>query len=107
MKRFVAVKALRIQHAKSEQVRRRFVDEARKLAKVDSQHVVKVHNTGSHEGVRYSVMEYVPFSVDRLIHEDYGGGPVDYGVAIGILKQTLKGGKSDKIGWLYGRQEVI
>ena len=91
LRRFVAIKALRTQRAKSEEVRRRFVDEARKLAEVDCQHVVKVHNTGIHEGVRYFVMEYVPFSVDKLIHESYGGGPVDYGVAGSILKQTLSG----------------
>lgn len=91
LKRFVAIKALREQRANSLDVRQRFVNEARKLAKVDSQHVVKVHNTGTREGVPYFVMEFVPFSVDELIHEDYGGGPVDYGVATSILKQTLAG----------------
>ena len=91
LRRFVAIKTLRAQSAKSVEVRQRFVDEARKLAKIDSQYVVKVHNTGGREGVRYFVMEFVPFSVDKLIHQYYGGGPVDYGVAGSILKQKLSG----------------
>lgn len=91
LRRSVAIKALAPQGDMSEDVRRRFVDEARKLAKVRSPHIVPVYNTGKKDGVHYFVMEYIPFSVDTLIYEDYGGSPVESELASDILKQTLVG----------------
>ena len=91
LQRFVAIKALSAQGDGSEDVQRRFVEEPRKLAKVKSPHVVNVYNDGNHEGVRYFVMEYVPFSVDGLLQESFEDHPVEHELATRILKQTLQG----------------
>ena len=85
--RFVAIKVLVAKDDGSEDTQQRFVDEARKLAKISSQHVVTVHSNGIHDGVRYFVMEYLPYSLDKLL-EDYQIGP---DLANRILKQTLEG----------------
>ena len=91
LRRFVAIKALASQGDESEDTQQRFVDEARKLAKISSQHVVKVHYNGIHEGVRYFVMEYVPSSLDDLLRDYFKNQPVEYDLANRILKQTLEG----------------
>ena len=91
LRRFVAIKALVEQGDGSEDVQRRFVEEARKLVKVKSPHVVNVYNNGKHEGVRYFVMEYVPFSVGGLLQESFEDHPVEQELASRILKQTLQG----------------
>lgn len=91
LQRVVAIKALAMQGDESEHVQQRFVDEAKKLAAVKSHHVVKVYNNGTHNGVRYFVMEYVPYSLDDLLQEPFDDYPVEYELANRILKQTLKG----------------
>ena len=101
LRRYVAIKALAPQGGLSEDAERRFLMEARKLAKLRSPHVVTVHTTGKQDGVRFFVMEYLPFSLDRLI-EDFDGGPVSADIANRILKQTLEGlAAVHHAGWIH------
>ena len=69
---------------------RRFRKEARILAKVRNPHVVTIHNIGRRSGQLYFVMEYLPFSLDDLIEDDFGA-PIPYEDASHILKQILEG----------------
>lgn len=69
----------------------RFVDEARKLAKIANQHVVTVYNNGNHDGVRYFVMEYLSYSLADLLKAYFDDSPVERELAIRILKQILEG----------------
>ena len=55
----VVVKVLRPEYARNEQLRRRFVREARYATSLDHPHVVRVHDAGEAEGVHYIVMQYV------------------------------------------------
>ena len=89
--RFVAIKALDSRWTDCPDVRRRFLDEARKLAKISNPHVVDVYNNGRYNGVPYFVMEFVSYTVHELIHEDFDGGPVEHDLARRLLKQTLQG----------------
>ena len=62
------------------------------LARVSSPRVVGVHRRGTLADTPYFVMDFVPFTVHRLIHEDFDGGPVvDYELCVRILRQTLEG----------------
>ena len=55
----VAVKALADNWAQREDVRERFLEEARILRAADSDHVVRVYDIGEAEGLLYLSMEYV------------------------------------------------
>ena len=91
LRRFVAIKALTAPGNGSDQSKQRFVDEARKLADIANQHVVTVYNNGNHEGVRYFVMEYLPYSLADLLKGYFDDSPVEHELAVRILKQTLEG----------------
>ncbi|MDO9378043.1 MAG: serine/threonine-protein kinase [Nocardioidaceae bacterium] len=54
----VAVKALADHWAERDDVRERFLDEARLLRRADSDHVVRVHDVGESDGTPYFVMTY-------------------------------------------------
>ena len=54
----VAVKALADNWAQREDVRERFLEEARILRAADSDHVVRVYDIGEAEGTPYFVMTY-------------------------------------------------
>ena len=89
LRRKVAVKAFAPHDGLDHQdARRRFVAEARKLARLASPYVVTIHDTGSWRGTPYFVMEYIPYSVDDLLCE-LDGAPYPYEDAARILKQTL------------------
>ena len=70
-----------------DEMRERFIDEARKLAKFRNPHIVTVHHIGRVPDSErlYFVMEYMPYSLDESL-SDY-----DYGESARILKQTLQG----------------
>src|SRR5215467_4987879 len=55
----VAVKSLLPQMGKSEEHVARFTQEAKTLAKLQSEHVARVFDVGEHEGIPYMVLEYL------------------------------------------------
>jgi pSer/pThr/pTyr-binding forkhead associated (FHA) protein/tRNA A-37 threonylcarbamoyl transferase component Bud32 len=56
----VVVKVLKGELEDNEQIRRRFVREARYASSLDHPHVVRIHAAGEAEGAHYIVMQYVP-----------------------------------------------
>ena len=74
----------------ADDARRRFLAEARKLASINSPHVVTIHDRGSSAKVPYFVMEYLPYSVHDLL-ADLDGESCPYEDAARILRQTLTG----------------
>jgi tRNA A-37 threonylcarbamoyl transferase component Bud32 len=84
----VVVKVLNDDLEGSEQIRSRFVREARYASSLDHPHVVRIHTAGEAQGAHYIVMQYVR-GVDlraRLASE----GPLEPDVAIGILSQMAE-----------------
>lgn len=57
--RFVAVKVLPLQHAHSPVFVKRFVQEARSVAKLTHPNIVQIHDFGEQDGIMFIVMEYV------------------------------------------------
>ena len=93
LRRFVAIKALIDYGNESDNSnsKKRFVDEARKLAEItNKKHVVEVHDKGKHTKVPYFVMEFVPYSLVDILDE-FDDGPVDPELTIKLLRQTLEG----------------
>jgi tRNA A-37 threonylcarbamoyl transferase component Bud32 len=81
----VVVKVLRDELEGDEQIRRRFVREARYASSLDHPHVVRIHAAGEAEGAHYIVMQYVR-GIDlraRLASE----GTLEPEVAIRVLSQ--------------------
>ena len=70
-----------------DEMRERFIDEAKKLAKCKNPHIVTVHHIGRVPDPErlYFVMEYMPHSLDTFLC-DY-----EYEESARILKQTLQG----------------
>jgi eukaryotic-like serine/threonine-protein kinase len=73
--------------------RRRFLEEARVMARVRSPNVVEVYAFGEHEGRPYFVMEYVNgITADTWFRERMmQGGPPPIDEALGILEQCCRG----------------
>jgi len=57
--RFVAIKVLPAGSAKDSTFQKRFVQEARAIARLYHPHILPVHDFGEHDGTTYIVMEYV------------------------------------------------
>src|SRR5437660_8686322 len=57
--RYVAIKVLPAYHARDPIFVKRFVQEARSVAKLAHPNIVQIHDFGDQEGVTYIVMEYV------------------------------------------------
>jgi serine/threonine protein kinase len=57
--RYVAVKVLPAYHARDPVFVKRFVQEARAVAKLQHAHIVPIHDYGEQENITYIVMEYV------------------------------------------------
>jgi serine/threonine protein kinase len=84
----VAVKALADNWSQREDVRERFLEEARILRAADSDHVVRVYDVGEAEGTPYFVMTYADRgTVADLLKE----GRVDLERAISIVGQASDG----------------
>lgn len=77
----VAVKILKKELTQDEQFVKRFLREAKTLAKLTDQHIIHVYSAGQHEGAYYFIMEYVEgqplsdliergskFTVEETIH---------------------------------------
>ncbi len=75
---------------RSEDVRQRFVQEARAMALVNHPNVLHIHAFGEHASVPYFVMEFVDGqTVDSWLLES--GGPPDLDVALRILDDVCQG----------------
>jgi eukaryotic-like serine/threonine-protein kinase len=84
----VAVKALADNWAQREDVRERFLEEARILRAADSDHVVRVYDVGEAEGTPYFVMTYADRgTVADLLKE----GRVDLERAVSLVRQAGDG----------------
>ncbi|TWD80092.1 serine/threonine protein kinase [Kribbella amoyensis] len=85
----VAVKVLAENWAHDDSVRRRFLEEGRFLRRVESEHVVQVHDVGELEDGRpFLVLTYADRGTlaDRLKKE-----PLDLSTAIGVVVQVGRG----------------
>ncbi|HZL85249.1 MAG TPA: protein kinase [Candidatus Krumholzibacteria bacterium] len=65
--RFVALKLLRPEYAKSEDSRRRFLREARAAAHVEHSYIAAIHAAGEEDDILFIAMEYVSGSTLRSI----------------------------------------
>jgi eukaryotic-like serine/threonine-protein kinase len=84
----VAVKALADNWAQREDVRERFLEEARILRAADSDHVVRVYDVGQAEGTPYFVMTYADRgTIADLLKE----GRVDLERTISLVRQAGDG----------------
>jgi len=84
----VAVKALADNWAQREDVRERFLEEARILRAADSDHVVRVYDVGEAEGTPYFVMTYA----DRGTFADLlGEGRVELDRMLSLVRQAGDG----------------
>ena len=88
LRRDVAIKAL-IHH--DDDSKKRFVEEAYKLARLNNQYVVSVYNRGKHKDVPFFVMEFVKYTLAALLDCDYNDSWVEPELATKILRQTLEG----------------
>jgi serine/threonine protein kinase len=80
LKRDVAVKILRSDAATSPEARQRFIDEAKALAKLDHENVVRVFDVVEDEGLLLIVMDFVKGrNLRQVLEED---GPLDPETAI-------------------------
>jgi serine/threonine protein kinase len=57
LERTDAIKFLHLHFADDDEIRRRFHDEAKTMARLRGEHLVQVHDFGTHEGLPYFVME--------------------------------------------------
>jgi len=58
--RYVAIKFIRSDAVSKEMFLKRFEREAKALASLSHPNIVKIHDYGTHEGMPYLVMEYIP-----------------------------------------------
>jgi eukaryotic-like serine/threonine-protein kinase len=73
----VAIKFLLPESSTKPEIVERFLREARAAAKIQSDHVVRVYDVGSHEGTPYMVMEYLEGSDFSRLLDDGGALPID------------------------------
>jgi serine/threonine protein kinase len=84
----VALKFLLPAVAVHMEVMQRFVREARAVGKIQSEHVARVFDVGTHEGLPYMVMEYLE-GEDIAQHLERGG-PMPVEEAVGYLLQACE-----------------
>jgi serine/threonine-protein kinase len=88
LEQHVAIKYLRRQAVESSVVVQRFMREARLAAKIRSEHVVRVYDVGSLEGVPYMVMEYLEGTdLGQVLHD---GGPLAVDLAVDYVLQACE-----------------
>ena len=86
--REVAVKQLPVDFSSQEEVRRRFVNEARLLASLDHPHIVPVYDYIEKEGVCLLVMEYLP---GGTVWKRFNAEGFDYIDSVSIALATCAG----------------
>jgi serine/threonine protein kinase len=84
----VAVKALADNWAQREDVRERFLEEARILRAADSDHVVRVYDVGEIAGTPYFVMTYADHGTVADLLDD---GPVELDRVVSLVGQAADG----------------
>ncbi len=85
LKRSVAVKILRADSSASPEARRKFVEEARALARLDHENVVRVFDVVEDEGYVLIIMDFVAGrSLKQVLDED---GALDPGDAVEVARQ--------------------
>jgi eukaryotic-like serine/threonine-protein kinase len=86
LKREVALKILRFDHAENPTALKRFQAEAEAVARISHPNIVQVYAVGEQDGLRYMALEYVN---GRNLREFLDRkGPPDLPVALAILKQV-------------------
>lgn len=83
----VAVKLLNSQLASQADVRTRFESEARAAARLTNPRVVRVFDTGEHEGTPYIVMERLP---GRTLADEMAAGPLSEARVRAVLLDMLE-----------------
>ena len=90
LEREVAIKLIHPDFVTSAGAQRRFVDEARTMARVRHENVVEIYTFGEHAGAPYFVMEHVPGrTVDAWVRES--GRTLAIDEVIGVLEQVCRG----------------
>ncbi len=87
--RDVALKVLRPDVAEDERVIKRFTREARAAARVNHPNLTHIYFVGSHETVRFFVMELIPGQ--NLAEQVREHGPLDLESAVDVLVQIAEG----------------
>jgi serine/threonine-protein kinase len=89
LERDVALKLLSPDLADSEDYRNRFIREARVLARLDSPHIVRVHDAGEQDGWLFIATELLP---DGDLHDLLNStGPLPAELAIDLVSQVADG----------------
>lgn len=87
--REVALKVLSSDHADNEEYRGRFLREAEVLARLDSPHIVSVHDSGEQDGWLYIAMQLIP---DGDLHAKLKEhGPMPTRLALDVAAQVADG----------------
>lgn len=89
LEREVAIKLIHPDYVASKDAHRRFVGEARTMARVRHENVVEIYAFGEHQGAPYFVMEYVPGTTVAAWLRDRAELSIDE--AIGALDQVCRG----------------
>ncbi|MFW5750318.1 MAG: protein kinase domain-containing protein [Planctomycetota bacterium] len=97
--RQVAIKVLPGHLSRNEGFRKRFVLEAKAVARINSPHVIQIHTAGQHEGHSFFVMEYVE-GRDLAARIKAGWRPT-YTEALELVLQAARGLQA------AGEQEII
>src|SRR3954454_14324633 len=84
--RVVAVKVIAPELLGDEDVRKRFLAEARAAASVDHPNVIPVHDAGEQDGIAFIAMRYVPGDDLRSLVRH--GGPLEPGEAADLIAQA-------------------
>jgi serine/threonine protein kinase len=92
MNRKVALKVLAPDKAKDSVGRERFINEAKALARINSQNVVTVITTGEAKGLYYFAMDYIEGKNLKQFVDQGGAIPVDR--ALGYTRQAVLGLKA-------------
>lgn len=87
--RDVALKVLSSDYADSEDYRHRFLREAEVLGRLDSPHVVSVHDSGEQDGWLYIAMQLVPDGDLHAKLKEFGPMPVR--LALDVVAQVAEG----------------
>jgi serine/threonine-protein kinase len=104
LERDVAIKLIRPDYAKSGMARKRFMTEARAMAGVNHENVVRVYAFGEYRGTPYFVMEYIEGqTVEDWLDGFSGGAMPAVDEVLGIVDQVCRGvGAIHEAGVVHG-----
>lgn len=88
--KLLAIKTIRGELAKRNDIRAMFLDEAKLSARLDHANIAQVHDFGEENNALYLSMEYVPgLALNKLLQKR--GGPLPPVVAMRIIAEALRG----------------